>query len=214
MPHKIVIMEQQGFVLIEKESVPELTFPAEEILRKDSEVQIRASEMKKAIALGNLEHQKVKIYFADSEGKKYVHTTIWAVTEESVVLKQNSIIPIHRIIKLEILKKMSKKRSIISYDKLTAEQVKELEAAFPNGYYSALTQIKTPSGETIETLLWETEEVIYLVKMIRPKNQIVIDGDDDFDNEERDDFDIESGDETAIENIEGDDDDDDDEYDD
>lgn len=88
---------------------------------------------------------------------------------------------------------MSKKRSIISYDKLTADQIKELEAAYPNGYQSALTQIKTPTGETIDTLLWETEEIIYLVKMIRPKNQVVFDDDDNDDDDEREDFDIETG---------------------
>lgn len=95
-------MEQNNFELIEKESVQGLNFPADEVLRKESEMGLRASQMKKAIALGNLEHQKVKIYFVDEEGPKYVHTTIWAVTDKEVVLKQNSIIPIHRIVKLEI----------------------------------------------------------------------------------------------------------------
>lgn len=89
---------------------------------------------------------------------------------------------------------MSKKRSIISYDKLTADQIKELEAAFPNGYYGSITQIKTPTGDTMDTLLWETEEVIYLVKMIKPKNQVVIDDDDD-DDDEREDFDLAGSDE-------------------
>lgn len=101
---------------------------------------------------------------------------------------------------------MPKKRSIISYDKLTADQVKKLEAAYPNGYYSALTQIKTPTGETIETLLWETEEVTYLVKMIRPKNQILLD-EDDANDEESDDFDVDT---TGSEDMEDDVDDDDD----
>jgi hypothetical protein len=59
-------------------------------------------EMERAIALGNLEHQKVKIYFEDDKKKRVVNTTIWAVTDNAIVLKQNVVIPIKRIYKLEI----------------------------------------------------------------------------------------------------------------
>ena len=41
---------------------------------------------------------------------------------------------------------MAKKRAIVSYDKLTAEQRKELTKSFPEGYGSFITQIKTPTG--------------------------------------------------------------------
>ena len=58
--------------------------------------------MERAIALGNLEHQKVKIYFEDDKKKRVVNTTIWAVTDNAIVLKQNVVIPIKRIYKLEI----------------------------------------------------------------------------------------------------------------
>lgn len=95
-------MEDEDFKLVEKESIPNLIFPAEEVLRKEKDVALRKAQLKTAISLGNLEHQKVKIYFEDAEGRKLVHTTIWAVTEEAIVLKSNSIIPKHRIIKLEI----------------------------------------------------------------------------------------------------------------
>jgi len=90
------------FELIEKEDVSHLIFPEDEVLPKPKMIAERNLELNRAIALGNLEHQKVKIYFLDSKGKKYVNTTIWAVTEESVVLKQNAVVPIHRIVKLEI----------------------------------------------------------------------------------------------------------------
>ena len=89
-------------VQVEKESVASLHFPAEEILRTESERSLRRQEIDRAISLGNLEHYKVKIYFADDSGEKVVNTTIWAVTDKAILLKQNVILPIHRIIKLEI----------------------------------------------------------------------------------------------------------------
>ncbi len=80
---------------------------------------------------------------------------------------------------------MSKKRAIISYDKLTIDQKKQILKDFPDGYINHLTTIKTPSGEMLDALIWETDEVIYLVKInkITPKAAVV--DDDDF---EEDDF--------------------------
>lgn len=95
-------MELEDFEFIEKEEIPKLSFPADEILKKDEQITSRRHALNRAIALGNMEHQKVKIFFEDEKGKKYVDTTIWAVTEDAIVLKKNSVIPIHRIVKLEI----------------------------------------------------------------------------------------------------------------
>lgn len=91
-----------GFELVEKEKVSSFHFPDREVLKSENEILLRKSEIGRAIALGNLEHQKVKIYFEDDKKKRKVDTTIWAVTEEAIVLKQNVIIPIRRIHKLEI----------------------------------------------------------------------------------------------------------------
>ncbi len=85
------------YTLIEKEEVANLVFPQEEVLKKEKEKDHLITELSRAIALGNLEHHKVKIYFEDDQGKKMVHTTIWGLTDKSVVLKQNVIIPIRRI---------------------------------------------------------------------------------------------------------------------
>jgi hypothetical protein len=79
---------------------------------------------------------------------------------------------------------MAKKRSIVSYDKLTAEQKKELLKSFPDGYRSFVTQIKTPAGESLEALIWETEEVIYLVKISNTMTKALnLDDDDDEDDD-------------------------------
>ena len=80
---------------------------------------------------------------------------------------------------------MSKRRAIISYDKLTLEQKKQILRDFPDGYINHLTSIKTPTGEVLDALVWETDEVIYLVKIkkVQPKAKPVAadDFDDDFD---------------------------------
>lgn len=80
---------------------------------------------------------------------------------------------------------MTKKRAIISYDKLPIDQKKQLLLAFPDGFSSGMTQIKTPTGETLDALLWETDEIIYLVKIPKPsvKTKSVDDDEDDFDEE-------------------------------
>jgi hypothetical protein len=79
---------------------------------------------------------------------------------------------------------MSKKRAIVSYDKLTIEQKKELLKSFPEGYGSSLTTIKTPAGETLEALIWETEDVIYLVKINKTMTKALDDDDDDEDEDD------------------------------
>ena len=98
---------------------------------------------------------------------------------------------------------MTKKRSIVSYDKLKAEQKKELLKSFPDGYRSFVKQIKTPAGESLEALIWETEEVIYLVKMSSNMTTALDLDDDDEDDDEIDDIvkpdDIEEEDEEEIE---------------
>ena len=81
---------------------------------------------------------------------------------------------------------MTKRRGIISYDKLTVEQKKQILRDYPDGYINHLTSIKTPNGETLDALIWETDEVIYLVKIKQPaikqvKNEDV--EEDDFEDE-------------------------------
>lgn len=77
---------------------------------------------------------------------------------------------------------MSKKKSIVSYEKLTIEQKKELLIAFPEGFAGATTKMTNPiTGEVFDSLLWETEEIIYLVKLpkLKMKSPSVDDDDDD-----------------------------------
>ncbi|MEZ7515495.1 hypothetical protein [Flavobacterium frigidarium] len=88
------------FQIIEKENIADLKFPHSEILNDDKAIDQRTTELKRALSLGNLEHSKIQIYFEDEFSKKMVETTVWALTDESVVLKKGVGIPINRIVKI------------------------------------------------------------------------------------------------------------------
>jgi len=106
---------------------------------------------------------------------------------------------------------MSKKKSIISYDKLNIDQKKQLLIALPEGFSGNTTKMTNPiTGEIFDSLLWETDEIIYLVKLpkVTVKSPSVDDDEDDFE----DDFD--SVDAKGDDDDVADDDDDDDSYDD
>lgn len=107
---------------------------------------------------------------------------------------------------------MSKKKSIISYEKLTIEQKKQLLMAFPDGFAGNMTKMTNPiTGEVFDSLLWETDEIIYLVKLpkVTAKSPSVEDEEEDFDDE-IDKFDGKGDDDDDMNS----DDDDDDDYDD
>jgi Flp pilus assembly CpaE family ATPase len=84
---------------IEKESIRALKFPNADVLQDNDAIRQRNSDLNRAQSLGNLEHSKIKIYFEDNQSKKVVETTVWAVTDNRVVLKQGLGIPINRIFK-------------------------------------------------------------------------------------------------------------------
>jgi hypothetical protein len=82
---------------IEKEQVATLKFPKTEVLNSKDEIKLRAVALQQAIRLGNTSKGKVKITFEDDNSIKRIETTIWAVTEENILLKAGVFIPIRRI---------------------------------------------------------------------------------------------------------------------
>ena len=90
------------FEVIEKENIEKLKFPADEVLKDKELIKERASELNRALTLGNLEHTKIKIYFEDDHSKKLVETTVWGVTDKRVILKQGVVIPINRVYKISL----------------------------------------------------------------------------------------------------------------
>ncbi|HVA98255.1 MAG TPA: hypothetical protein VNG53_05115 [Bacteroidia bacterium] len=87
---------------IEKEKISELKFNQREVLPSADSVKHRWHELQRAAKLGNMEHGKIKIIFEDVSGLKEVETTIWAVTDNRIVLKKGVIIPIHCIHEVKI----------------------------------------------------------------------------------------------------------------
>lgn len=78
--------------LIEKENIPSLNF-VNSCVDIDS-IKVR---LKKAEQLGNGFKRKSKILFKTLEGVFKVETTVWATTENHVVLKGGVLIPINCI---------------------------------------------------------------------------------------------------------------------
>lgn len=87
------------FEFIPKEKISGLKFPKEDVLKDKVSIFQRNFDLNRAQALGNLEHCKTKIFFEDSLSKKVVETTVWALTDKRIILKQGTVIPINRIYK-------------------------------------------------------------------------------------------------------------------
>lgn len=85
--------------LVQKEQVPSMRFPMHGLQSSATDLDLKKlrSKLWRATRLGNLEHNKVKLYFEDDAGLKMVHTTIWATGEHNVVLKSGVTIPINCI---------------------------------------------------------------------------------------------------------------------
>ncbi len=77
-----------------------LKFPKEEVLNKKKAIVNRILDLQRALSLGNLEREKVKYIFMDVDGLKRVETTVWGITDASVILKESTIIPLERIVRV------------------------------------------------------------------------------------------------------------------
>jgi len=93
----------QHAIIVSKEIISNLTFPTTEVLKLKEAITSRMLDLERATALGNVEHNKIKITFEDSEGLKQVETTIWATTDKRIILKGGVVIPIIRIHEVKII---------------------------------------------------------------------------------------------------------------
>lgn len=85
---------------IEKEEIASLIFPKSPVQKTIDELKVLKHSLRRAMILGNLHHSKIKIVFEDDKGPKEVRTTVWAVGDKNIVLKQGTIIPINRIVSI------------------------------------------------------------------------------------------------------------------
>lgn len=82
---------------MQKEDLPSIKFQASEVARNVSEQASLIKNLFQAMILGNSYQSKVKIRFNTTEGLRFVETTIWAKTDDWIVLKGGNYIPISSI---------------------------------------------------------------------------------------------------------------------
>jgi hypothetical protein len=87
---------------IPKEQLGHIQFEKSDVLNDAESQKTRMLELHRAMRLGNLYHGKVKINFKTRSGLlQQVETTIWAVTENYILLKGGAYIPVVAILSLE-----------------------------------------------------------------------------------------------------------------
>jgi len=88
-------------VLTAKEEISSMAFPKEDVLKDPFIMAERDSDILKAMKLGNIFKQKVKIFFNDGSKKRYTDTTIWAADRSHINLKNGVVMPIRAIYRIE-----------------------------------------------------------------------------------------------------------------
>jgi hypothetical protein len=88
--------------MIEKEFVPFLTFEGDDVISEEPLKIQRTILLYTAMLLGNCFKDKVTIVFKSQEGMNEVKTTVWAATDDNVVLKGGAMIPVKSIIDVKI----------------------------------------------------------------------------------------------------------------
>jgi len=85
-----------------KEFLYALRFPTDDVIQSEQDKKARCFQLIRAMRLGNLFKNKVRISFRDSQDRLMkINTTIWGVTKESVILKKGVYIPIRSIVSVD-----------------------------------------------------------------------------------------------------------------
>ncbi|MEP0480970.1 MAG: hypothetical protein ABJD23_12165 [Nonlabens sp.] len=86
----------------QKELLYLLKFNSIDVLEDKDQQKIRFHELYRGMQLGNLYKNKVFITFKDSlNNLLMINTTIWGLTQKSIILKKGVTIPIKSIVKVE-----------------------------------------------------------------------------------------------------------------
>lgn len=97
-------MENQQYHLIDKSQVYGIKYLKHDVLESPQDKEARKSALHKALTLGNLHKQHVRIRFKNANNQMLeTKATIWALTENYVVLKSHMMIPIQSIMNVRIL---------------------------------------------------------------------------------------------------------------
>ncbi|MFI5171734.1 MAG: hypothetical protein ACHQFW_05050 [Chitinophagales bacterium] len=90
-------MNTDTITKIEKEFIPGLSLHYHEVLDLPEQVLYRKLLLQKAMILGNTHHTKVKLVFSSDQGIFQVETTVWAATDDFVLLKGGVYLPVGSI---------------------------------------------------------------------------------------------------------------------
>jgi hypothetical protein len=89
--------------MIAKEEIPQVKFVSYEVLNSKEDIASRREIIEEAMVLGNGSKGKSKIFFMSEEGLLEVETTVWSASDEVVTLKGGVMIPVHCILKVDLL---------------------------------------------------------------------------------------------------------------
>jgi uncharacterized protein (UPF0248 family) len=101
MENKVII--EQSPAVINKEDVPNYQFISYDVLDDVAARAQRKADLEKAMVLGNGAQVKISIVFLTTDGLKKVETTVWAATDEAIMLKGGVSIPVHCIKEIRFL---------------------------------------------------------------------------------------------------------------
>lgn len=88
---------------VRKENIHELDIINVRHMVCEEDRVMRKIKLNRGLILGNAYKRKVKLHFFDKyENPLFVETTIWAITEKSVILKGGKNIPIDSIYKVSL----------------------------------------------------------------------------------------------------------------
>lgn len=84
---------------VEKDVLPTLRFPHEDVLSTAEQRRMRQHDAERATLLGNNYQGKLDIYFKTADGIAHrVYTTVWAATPEHLTLKSGTSLPLRAVI--------------------------------------------------------------------------------------------------------------------
>ena len=79
----------------------------------------------------------------------------------------------------------NKKRSVVSFANLSPELQEEVKKLYPYGFTEAMMRIDTPNGDFFYAVPFETDEVMYLVKInVKIDDHIEEEDDKDYYNDD------------------------------
>lgn len=90
----------QPIETIEKEVIPTLRFPHDDVLsRSKAESERRRVDADRACRLGNAYHGKLDIFFQTADGQtKRVQTAVWGAHPEYLTLKAGIMLPLRAVL--------------------------------------------------------------------------------------------------------------------